>query len=140
VGRYALAVRLYSAAFRTDPGLSDDVRTGLRYEAAVAAAQAGCGQGPDAAGLDSRGKAQLRQQARAWLEAELRDWTKLLQRNSPADRAAVRQALRVWQRDIGLEGVREAAALVQLPEAEREAWQKLWQNVNEVRATASPGV
>jgi protein O-mannosyl-transferase len=139
-GRYALAVRLYTAVFGTDPGLGEDVRTGLRYEAAVAAAQAGCGQGLDAAGLDPREKAQLRQQARAWLQAELRDWTNLLQRNSPADRAAVRQALRVWQREIGLEGVREAATLRQLPEAEREAWQQLWQNVREVRAMASPRV
>jgi tetratricopeptide (TPR) repeat protein len=140
VGRYVLAVRLYTAAFRTDPGLRDDARTALRYVAAVAAAQAGCGQGRDAGGLDSREKAQLRQQALAWLQAEIRDWAKLLQRNSPSDRAAVRQALRVWQRDIRLQGVREAGALIQLPEGEREAWQKLWQDVEKIRAMASPSV
>lgn len=140
VGRYALAVRLYTAAFGADPGLGDDVRTALRYEAAVAAAQAGCGQGRDAAGLTPPEQAQLRRQARDWLQDELRGWAKLLQRNSPADRAAVRQALRVWQRDFGLAGVREAAALLQWPEDERAVWQKLWQEVREVRAAASPGV
>lgn len=140
VGRYVLATRLYSAALTADPGLGDDVRTGVRYDAAVVAAQAGCGQGQDAAGLDSRAKAQLREQARTWLQTDLNDWAKLLQRNSPADRAAVRRALRVWQRDIGLEGVREGAPLIQLPEIEREAWQKFWHDVREIRARASPGV
>lgn len=140
VARYALAVRLYTAAFSADPKLSEDVRTGLRYEAAAAAAQAGCGQGRDAEGLDAEGKAQLRRQARTWLQAELSDWAKLLLKKSPQDRAAVRQALRVWQSDLRLDGVREAAALGRLPEAEREAWRKLWQEVQELRATAGTGM
>lgn len=140
VGRYGLAVRLYTAAFRVDPGLSDDVRTGLRYDAAVAAAQAGCGQGADEASLDPRRRAQLRHQSLAWLRAERRDWAKMLERNSPADRAAVRRALRVWQRDDGLDGVRAAEALDRLPAAERRQWQDFWDKVRELQSVASPGV
>ena len=70
-------------------------------------------------GFRHRKPAWFRQQARDWLQAELTDWTKQAQRTQPPDRAAIRQALRVWQRDAGLEEVRETAALAQLPAAER---------------------
>jgi hypothetical protein len=40
--------------------------------------------------------------------------------------------LRPWQRDARLAGVRDPAALAHLPEAERAAWRKLWQDVEAV--------
>ena len=139
-GRYALAVRLYTAAFAADARLVDDVWAGWRFNAAVAAARAGCGQGQDTKELDTQEKARFRQQARDWLQADLTAWTRQAQRNPLPNRAVVRQALGVWQREAGLKEVREAAALGQLPAAERAAWQTLWQDVEAVRAGASaPG-
>jgi hypothetical protein len=49
--RYAAAARLYANAFSADPLLSGDLPSDPRYDAACAAARAGCGQGEDAAGL-----------------------------------------------------------------------------------------
>ena len=43
---------------------------------------------------------------------------------------AMQQFLSHWQHDPDLAGVREKAALAQLPKGEREAWQKLWANVD----------
>ena len=34
-----------------------------------------------------------------------------------------------WQQDTDLAGVRDAQALADLPEAERQSWQKLWSDV-----------
>src|SRR5207253_10940868 len=48
-GRYVLAVRLYREAFNANPALVDDLRITKRTDAAMAAVQAGCGRGQDAA-------------------------------------------------------------------------------------------
>jgi hypothetical protein len=37
--------------------------------------------------------------------------------------------LRHWQQDPDLAGVRDAAELEKLPEAERAEWKKLWEDV-----------
>jgi hypothetical protein len=134
-GRYVLAVRLFSEVFRADPALASDLRTAKRTDAAIAAAQAGCGHGQDALKLDEKAKTALRQQALAWLQADLAllaEWAP--SDKPPAARAAVQQKLRTWQREAGLAGVRDPAALAKLPEAEREAWQRLWQDTEAVIA------
>jgi hypothetical protein len=41
------------------------------------------------------------------------------------------QTLRFGQQDIGFNGVR-GAALAKLPEAERQAWQQLWKDVEQM--------
>ena len=51
------SARLWSEAFRTQPSLSDDMKTQNRYNAACAMALAGCGQGKDEASLDEASKA-----------------------------------------------------------------------------------
>jgi tetratricopeptide (TPR) repeat protein len=134
--RYALAVRLYAEAFGADPKLADDLRAARRFQAAGAAAAAGCGQGQDATHLDEQEEARLRRQALDWLRAELAGWTKQARDDRPQDRVAVQQALRTWQRSADLAGVRDPAALARLPTAEREAWQQLWQEVADVLARA----
>ncbi len=126
VGRYALAARLYADGSGADPVL-----------AATAAAQAGCGQGQDAAGLDEGEKTKLRRQALSWLQAELTLWKEQARSASPEARAAVSQALRTWQRNAGLDGVRDPDALAKLPEAERDEWRKLWQDVENVLKVCS---
>jgi len=40
--------------------------------------------------------------------------------------------LKHWQADSDLAGVRDAAALAGLPEAERADWQRLWADVQAV--------
>jgi hypothetical protein len=45
--------------------------------------------------------------------------------------------LRLWQREPGFAGVRDPAALAQLPAAERAGWQQLWQDVEAVQAGVS---
>jgi hypothetical protein len=131
VARYALAARLYTEAFRADPGRKDPLGAVDRVDAAVAAARAGCGQGQDAAGLSDRDKTQLREQARTWLEAELALWTAPGQSAPPQARVRL---LRSWQRHAGLAGVRDPAALAGLPPAEQQAWLKLWQAIDTERA------
>jgi tetratricopeptide (TPR) repeat protein len=135
VRRYALAARLYADAFRADPRLAGDLRSANSFKAACAAATAGCGQGLGAP-PDETEKARLRTQALAWLRAELAVWAKQAGSEMPQARAAVGRALRAWRRDAGLAGVRDPA-LARLPEAERQAWRKLWEEVDAALARAS---
>jgi hypothetical protein len=48
----------------------------------------------------------------------------------------VQQRLALWQREQALTGVR-GAGIPELPEAEREAWQKLWSDVDALKARAA---
>jgi tetratricopeptide (TPR) repeat protein len=134
--RYALAASLYADAFRADPRLADDLGAANRRHAAAAAAAAGCGRGRDGAGLDEPRRARLRRQAMNWLRAELALWDRQLSRSAPRVRAAVQQALRLWQHDPCLAGVRDPGALAKLPEAECATWQELWQGVEALLARA----
>jgi hypothetical protein len=71
---HAATARL-AAAFASDPKLADGLKQQRRYNAACSTAVAGCGQGEDAAHLDEKELARLRQQARDWLTADLSLWT-----------------------------------------------------------------
>jgi len=138
------AVRVYREAFANNATLADDVYRPendyghrdyrqTRYNAARLAALAADGQGNDAAALDGQERSQLRQQALAWLRAELGWWD----RHLPIDKAGVRTALRRWQTDPDLASIRDSAALAKLPGAEREACQHLWQELAALSAKAS---
>jgi serine/threonine-protein kinase len=130
---YATAAGLYASALAGTPSLADDLRTGHRFNAARAAAQAGCGHGDDAAGLGEPELAKLRKQARDWLRLDLDAWAKKIDTGKPedtaADRIQARKALAVWRDDPDLAGLRDAAALEKLPAAERQQCQALWQAV-----------
>jgi hypothetical protein len=52
-----------------------------------------------------------------------------LSSDSPAEAAAARQVLEGLRGLPVLAGVRDAAALADLPESERQEWQALWQEV-----------
>jgi tetratricopeptide (TPR) repeat protein len=69
---YPAAARLYTAALADQPALADDLAKGYRYQAAWTAALAAAGQGHDADKLVAGDKAKLRQQALAWLRADLK--------------------------------------------------------------------
>jgi serine/threonine-protein kinase len=129
--QHAAAARFYEEAFAAAPLLAEDPNAPHRYNAACAAALAGCGQGTDAGKLADKERAHLRGQALSWLRANLDTMGRLL--DSEADQArataGVRSALKHWLADRDLAGVRGPAALARLPEAERQAWQTLWNDV-----------
>jgi tetratricopeptide (TPR) repeat protein len=124
--RYAAAARLSRDALAADPS------AGNRYNAACAAALAGCGQGEDAGRLDEPERARWRQKALDWLRADLAAHVKRLEKGTPRDRDAVRNVLEHWRIDADLAGVRDTSALGQLPRREQEAWLKCWADVEDV--------
>jgi tetratricopeptide (TPR) repeat protein/tRNA A-37 threonylcarbamoyl transferase component Bud32 len=159
----AVAARFYAAAFAAEPKLAGDLQSGNRnhYNAACAAASAGCGKGEDAAQLGDKEKGGLRQQALDWLRADLAMWSEQFERDLLAaqktlrhwltdpdlagalgaaltemlelNRDVVEKTLRHWQTDPALAGVR-GTALAQLPEAEQPGWQRLWEGVESLLA------
>jgi tetratricopeptide (TPR) repeat protein len=133
------AVRLYDAAFKKQAELADRLDAGHRFHAACAAARAACGRGNDVAKLDGRTKATLRKQALEWLRADLAAWAK---RSRQGRLARLAHTLKPWEyparivkewlelRDLA--GVRDAAALANLPEEERTQWRRFWAGVEEL--------
>src|SRR5262249_35760213 len=113
------------------------LEAGYRFHAACAAALAGCGVGQDIARLDERQRAGLRNRALDWLTAEQSAWAERHRRGQPGDRTAAATALRSWQENEDLAGVRGEQALSRLPADERRDWQALWAKVSEV-AEADP--
>jgi tetratricopeptide (TPR) repeat protein len=126
---HAASARFYAAAFAAQPSLAGDVPAGHRYQAACAAALAGCGQGDDRPAPDEKERGRWRQQALDWLRADLAWWRQRAETGTPQDRAAVRPALQHWLADPDLAGVRGEVALALLPEAERGGWRRLWADV-----------
>jgi serine/threonine protein kinase/tetratricopeptide (TPR) repeat protein len=125
---YASAARFFSEAFKEAPKLGQDVQAPERYNAACAAARAGCGQGQDATELADGERAQLRGQALAWLRDRLQVWSRLLDRDSD-NGMAVALNMRHWLTVGDFGGVRQPEALAMLPAAERHQWQDLWSDV-----------
>jgi serine/threonine-protein kinase len=94
----------------------------------------GGGAAPPPADVD---RARLRNQARAWLEVELKAWSSLLESaKGHKQRHAIAGTLEHWREDTDLAGVRDEAALAKLPGAEREAWTSLWAKVDRLLANA----
>jgi serine/threonine protein kinase/tetratricopeptide (TPR) repeat protein len=130
--RHAAAARLYREAITAQPDLVASLANGVRYNAACAAARAGCGAGEDAASLTDAARATLRKEALEWLRADL-DLRRAQLDKEPAE---VAEKLQTWQRDTDFSGVRGPDSLAKLPEAEREGWQKLWADVASTLAKA----
>lgn len=126
---YRTAVRYYSAAFVARPALAEDLPQGQRYNAACAAALAGCGEGADVSGMDDRERARLRRQGLAWLRADLAARQRQADSGSAA-RQEVQQEMARWRRDNDLAGVRDPKPLGELPEEERKEWRQFWSDVD----------
>jgi Flp pilus assembly protein TadD len=138
----AVAARYYGEAFTLEPRLAEDLRSLHRYNAACAAALAGCGQGKDAPKLNDAERADLRKRALDWLRADLTCIAKEVDHGPAQARPAAAKWLEHWKRDSDLAGVRDSTALAKLPAGERDAWCKLWADVKELLAKAegkSPG-
>jgi serine/threonine-protein kinase len=123
------AVRLFSQAFSEQPQLADNLNTQDRYNAACAAALAGCGQGKDKDLTGDQERARLRGQALEWLRADLSAWRQLLDKERDKVRPVVLKTMLHWQQDTDFAVVRGMPALAKLPEAQRLEWQKLWADV-----------
>ncbi len=128
MGRYAGAARFWDEALALDHKLGDGRTAQHRYNAACAAALAGCGLGKDNPKPDQAARGVLRAKARGWLSEELAAWAKIA--DSMADAISVAPILEHWKLDLDLAGVRDADALAELPEDERRAWQVLWTDVD----------
>jgi eukaryotic-like serine/threonine-protein kinase len=123
----AMAASYYASVLSTQPSLADDPEAGIRFDAASAAALAGCGGGADAGKLDDRRRAELRKQAFDWLTAEYGAWAERHRLGKPGDHRLVATAVRAWLNNEDLAGVRDAQALARLPAEERRDWQALWE-------------
>jgi tetratricopeptide (TPR) repeat protein len=152
-GLYAAAARLFADAFAADPGLADTLttecrfraareevpidrfevlNTECRYLAARCAALAGCGLGKDGVKLSAKERTRWRQQARAWLQADLAVWARTLDRGSDRDRDLAKKMLTYWQAEPDLAGLREPPALDELSADERKDCLALWHEVRVV--------
>jgi serine/threonine protein kinase len=132
----ATAASFYAAALAAEPRLNGDQPSAPRYNAACAAALAGCGRGHDAATLGQAERSRLRQQALDWLRAELQVWRRLLERGPDKDRRAIAPELNHWLADPDFCGVRGPEALAKLPEPECHDWQRLWEEIADTLAQA----
>ncbi len=133
---YLDAARLLADAFASDPRSAEDVAKPYRYDAACAAALAGCGRGERADQLGSEERARWRRQALAWLEADLRASKTQLDKAKPDERRQVQLRLRHWQTDSDLAGLRDPAALAKLDAEEQRACARLWSDVAKLLARA----
>jgi serine/threonine-protein kinase len=137
--RTGAAARLYVDAFDAAPRLTDDPGFGFRYNAARAAALAGCGRGEDSAHFSQEERSHWRKKARVWLELDLAAWANRLDRGATADRDLVRQWLTTWRADPDFAELREPGALQRLSVEERQEWLALWNKVDAVlKRTTGP--
>ena len=118
---YAAAARLWTDAFAASPALAADPTTGNRFQAARAAALAGAESGRVEDSPDARSRARWREQAVAWLEADLAASAAVLESGTSQQRAAVSKRLGRWQVDPALAGIRDEPALAGIPEPERRS-------------------
>jgi hypothetical protein len=130
-------VRFFHEAFAAEPKLTCDPLSFHRYNAPCAAALAGCGQGKDADKLDSQERARLRQQALDWLRDELKACRQMLRMFQDEAGPTIARRMQYWLQDTDFAGVRGADALAGLPKAERQEWEKLWQEVEALRQRAA---
>jgi tetratricopeptide (TPR) repeat protein len=131
-GRYLASARFAREAFAADKETAAEPRMGFYFDAACAAALAGCGRSEDARKLNPEERARWRSQALEWIRAGLRLLAEQLDRATPAGRAEAVEVLGEWQCYLDLACVREAKALGQLPAAERPQWEKFWADLGKV--------
>jgi tetratricopeptide (TPR) repeat protein len=125
----AAAVHFFAEGFAKLPALAEDLQVAHRYNAACAAALAGCGKGADAKDLDAKERTQLRQQALDWLRADLKAWRDVMVKGANQACSDTAKQMSQWLADVDFAGVRGPEALARLPKAERLAWQQLWADV-----------
>jgi len=126
---YAAAARLSAEAFAADPMVASDLQQQYRYNAACAAALAGCGKSKDDPALDDKTRARWRKQSLDWLRDDLKLWSRQIDGNEPPQNDRTGQSLKHWLSDPDLAGVRDPDAIAKLPTGEQEDWRRLWAEV-----------
>jgi serine/threonine-protein kinase len=125
---YLASARWFEEAFSARPELAEK---GQRTPAACAAVLAADGQGFDAAKLSDEEKARWRGQALTWLQSDIRVLNSIVgQELTPEMQRQVNSVLHRFLESPELATVRNKDALGKLPNDEREAWQKLWAEVD----------
>jgi Tfp pilus assembly protein PilF len=131
---HGASARFWNDAFQAQPKLAEDVQVQNRYNAACAAALAGSGQGKDDPPLDEATKIRWRRQSIDWLKADLAAWAKILDTGPPQVRQAINRTLQHWKADTDLAGLRDSAALANLPDDEQKVCRALWADVDRLSA------
>jgi serine/threonine protein kinase/Tfp pilus assembly protein PilF len=126
---FAASARLRAQVLADKSIPADKLPLFYRYNAACAAALAGCGLGVDCGQTTDEDRARLRRQALEWLRADLQDYAKLLDGQKPMDIRFVRKRLRNWQNDPDLNGLRDSVAQARLADDECQACKQLWNEV-----------
>ena len=129
-GLPAASARFYAEAIAAEPAAAADPATsGLRYDAACAAAVAGSGNGMDDPPPDGAARAKLRLEALDWLNADLAAWSKIATDGPPKSRLTLTQSLRHWKTDSNLAGIRDETAVKALAGDEQKTCRALWAEV-----------
>jgi hypothetical protein len=68
------------------------------------------------------------------LRVDLADWGKRFEKDADKTRALVHKKMAHRRHHADLAGVRDDAALAKVPTAERDAWRKLWSDVDALLA------
>jgi serine/threonine protein kinase len=163
--RRTAAARLFAEALECEPTLANDRERQHAYNAACAAALAATSKtaaarpaavqlaittdsNPAASisqteradkPLSDTERCKVRDQAHAWLVAELARWAKLLKTANERQRAFIAATLKHWLEDPDLVSVRDASALDALPSEERQQWRGLWKDVQRLLDLAASG-
>lgn len=130
-------VDLCADGFAQHPKLSESPRNSLHYTAARAAACAAAGRIEENNPTAAATRVQRRQQALAWLRADLARWTRQWETNEPVTSLRIEDALGRWQRSPALASIRDVEALNEFSEGEQEHFASLWDDVASLRHRAS---
>jgi eukaryotic-like serine/threonine-protein kinase len=134
---YVTATRLFKTAFTADPKLVRASKTVNRFIAILCAARSASGQNKNDPPPSEATRTEFRGLALSWLEAELADYTKVVNAGPPKARAEISGRLRGLLGSPDLKGIRDDVELAKLPEAERASWRKLWDAVDALLRRAS---
>ena len=134
---YANAFYLWKKVYLQYPVLAfNHPKWATRLSAAIDAVMATGNQDHDASTITDADRMAMRKQAYEWLCADLGSWNKCLQKKQPDDTLALANVLAQWEKNPGLADVRDKKNLTKLSDAERESWQKLWAEVEQLRKQA----
>ncbi|MBL8801025.1 MAG: protein kinase [Planctomycetes bacterium] len=125
LGRDALAAKLFVRAFEEKPQLAEDRRAARRMFAARAAAKIGCDEVAGAE-FDDAQRAEWRAKARAWLQADLEQWTDAAEEADAVLRYDLKRRVLLMMEAPKLAGLRDESALALLGAEERRECVAVW--------------
>jgi tetratricopeptide (TPR) repeat protein len=127
---YALAVRLYTDAFDTDPRLAA-APASHRYNAACAAIRLAAGDDVDGP-IDADEASFHRNRAWEWLAADLARYRPFATSAQSESRRWASDRIGPWMTDPDLDSVRDAKRRESLPQDERLLWDRFWAEVETI--------